>query len=166
MASPTRFDIVPHVGIGPVRLGMSRAEVEAALAGVPQALPGHTKGSSATIECYVQASLQIEFEADGTASFVEVSSHPAMLCLYKDQDVFDSPAPQLFALFAADDALGPHVYDPLEYVFPQLIVSLWEADEQYDRRCNQSRPMYATVGVGDERYLAAIRKISGRPPAG
>ena len=156
-----QLDIVPHIGIGPVRFGMAREEVEAALASVPNALPRRAKGRSSTIDCYIEGSLQIEFGEDGTASFVEVWCHPATLCTYKGQDVFDLPAPDLFALLAADDGSGHHRYDPSEYLFPELIVSLWDADEQYDRKGNEGRAMYATVGVGDDRYLAAVRKIRG-----
>jgi hypothetical protein len=145
---------------------MTRAEVEATLATVPGALPRHQKGPSSAIECYFRSSLQIEFNADGTASFIDVWCHPAMLCTYKGRDVFDLAAPDLFALFAGDDTSGPHAYDAAEYLFPELIVALWDADEQYDRKGNESRPVYATVGIGDERYLAAIRKIRGRWAAG
>jgi hypothetical protein len=167
MTSPVQLEITPHVGIGPVRFGMTRAEADAALSSLPGATPGRPKGGrSATIMCYFRASLQIEFDPDGTASFIEVSGDPATLCTYKGRDVFDLPAPELFALFATDDASGPHAFNASEYLFPELIVALWEADEQYDRKGGESRAVYATVGVGDERYLEAIRKIRGRSAAG
>jgi len=161
MSSPAQLDIVPHLGIGPVRLGMTRAEVEIALARMPGALPRRRKGRSSAIDCYFRSSLQVDFDADGTASFIEVWYYPATIFAYKGRDVFDLPAPELFALFAADDASGPHGFVASGYLFPGRIVALWEADEQYDRKGKESRPVYATVGVGDERYLAAIRRIHG-----
>jgi len=159
MQSPTHLDIVPHVGIGPVRFGMTRTEVEAAVAPLSGALPRRSKGRSSTIDCYFRGSLQIEFDPDGTASFIEVWCDAATLCTYKRHDVFDLPAPELFAIFVADDDSGSHAFAASGYLFTKLIVALWEADEQYDRKRNESRLVYATVGVGDERYLAAIRKV-------
>jgi hypothetical protein len=159
MDTPIRFEIVPHQGIGPVRLGMNRTEVEAALAPFPGALPSNPKRKGSRVQCYYRGSLQVEFTAAGTASFIEVSNDSAFLSLYNGHDVFDLPAPDLFSLFAADDHAGPHQYNSSEYLFPDLIVSLWEADNQYDRKGGYSRPLYATVGVGNADYLAAINAL-------
>jgi hypothetical protein len=162
MEPPTQLKIVPHVGIGPVRLGMTRAEVAAALAVVPNALPGHTERGPSKVDCYLRASIQIMFEKDETASLIEVACDPSTLCTYKGHDVFDLSGPELFAILAADDLSGEHLYNSSEYVFPELMVALWDADSQYDRKGNESRPVYAAVAVGDERYLALIRKLRDR----
>jgi hypothetical protein len=162
MVLPTELEIVPHVGIGPVRFGMTREEVNVALSALAGAKPGRPKGGrSTTIMSYLRGSLQVEFGADGTASFIEVSGDQATLCTYKGCDVFDLPATESFALFAADDASGQHAFSAAGYLFPQLIVALWCADTQYDHKGNVSRSVYATVGVGDARYLEAIRKSRG-----
>src|SRR4051812_4911659 len=92
-----RFDIVPHVGIGPVRLGMLLVEVEAALAALSGAMPGVDKSSA--VRCFFGASLQVEFgRSTSRAQFIGVSNNSHLLCLFKGQDVFDLAAPELFKL--------------------------------------------------------------------
>src|SRR5215218_7954230 len=132
MSKPLQFEIVPHIGIGPVRLGMSQAEVDAVLAPLPGALPAISK--SKEVRCYFQASLQIDFGESGTAQFIGVSSNADLLCLYDGRDVFDLAAPELFALIASHERTQTHTYSPLEYTFPDQVVTLYEADEQYDRK--------------------------------
>jgi hypothetical protein len=164
MTTPHHFDIIPHVGIGPVRLGMSLAEVDAALAPLPGALPVYKKSEHG--RCFFRASLQIEFGNSGTVQFIGVSNDPDLLCVFEGRDVFDLSAPDLFALIASRERTQTHHYSPLEYLFPDQIVTLYEADEQYDRKGGGTRPVFAEVGVGNAEYLAAIRTIRGGPAAG
>jgi hypothetical protein len=154
MSKPLQFEIVPHIGIGPVRLGMLPAEVDAVLAPLPGALP--TISKSKEVRCYFQASLQIEFSQSGTAQFIGVSNHADLLFLYHGRDVFDLPAPELFALIASHERAQTHTYSPLEYTFPDQVVTLYEADEQYDRKGNRTRAVYAEVGIGSSEYVVAI----------
>ena len=35
-------------------------------------------------------------------------------------------------------------------------MTLWGADEQYDSLGNQSKPVWAQVGIGGEDYAAAV----------
>jgi hypothetical protein len=111
--------------------------------------------------CFFDSALQIEFGDSGRAHFIGVSNHPALLCLYEGRDVFNLAAPELFRLIASKEQAGAHTYSPLEYLFPQQIVTLYEADEQYDRKGNGSRPVFAEVGVGNAEYLAAVNAIGG-----
>ena len=42
------------------------------------------------------------------------------------------------------------------------IMTLWQADTQYDYLGSESRLVWAQVGLGNERYLASISKILRR----
>ncbi|MCO6047857.1 hypothetical protein NG895_28460 [Aeoliella sp. ICT_H6.2] len=164
MPAPIQFDIVPHIGIGPVHLGMTPDAVEAAVGSVPGALPRLAKGRKT--HCYFKAALQVSFGESGLVNFIGVSGTPLLECRYEDRDVFDLPAPELFALIASRERSGRHDYSAAEYVFPEQIVTLYEADEQYDRKGGESRPVFAEVGVGNAEYLAVIRALRGTPEAG
>ena len=63
-----------------------------------------------------------------------------------------------FAFLAELDG-GDHQFTAAEYLFPRIIVTLWEADLDYDHLGGQSRPVFAEVGVGNAAYLEAIRDL-------
>ena len=75
-------------------------------------------------------------------------------------DLFDLEATAVFELFAKRDRSGEHRYNQNEYIFPSQILTLYDADPQYDHRRAESRPVWGQVGLGDERYLAAILQIN------
>jgi hypothetical protein len=101
----------------------------------------------------------VEFDGDHSAQFIGIACHPAYRLSYRGVNVFDVPANELFALIASFDGSGSHEFNANEYEFPNQIVTLWEADEQYDRLGGEQRPMWGQVGLGNQRYLEAIRKF-------
>ena len=86
------FEIVPHVGIGPVRLGMLPAEVESALAPFPAAFSRQEKRppriTISTIHC--SSNLQPHRGRQLHSGF---GTHARHICRYRGKDVFDLPAP-------------------------------------------------------------------------
>jgi hypothetical protein len=165
MAVPHQFDIMPHVGIGPVALGATPEAVEAAVGTLERALPRFDKGR--TTRCYFETALQVSFGISGLVEFIGVSDSMSLLCLYEGRDVFDLPGTALFALIASREQGGGHTYDPSEYLFPDQILTLYEAAEQYDRRGGGSRPVFGQVGVGNAEYLSAVQAIhAGRSGPG
>jgi hypothetical protein len=159
----TRFEIVPHVGIGPVKLGMTVAEAERALANCRAAQSG--RHSQKPLAYFFDNALQFELGKSDRIQFIGLSCHKAILATFDGKDVFDLPATELFELIAAHDSSSKHVFDPSEYLFENLIMTVWEADEQYDRKGRQARAVYAQVGLGNEEYLAARREIKARRQA-
>ena len=55
-----------------------------------------------------------------------------------------------------------HQYGPGEYLFPDQILTLWDADEQNDHFGHEERAVWAQVGIGSEEYLEEIERIKGR----
>ncbi len=74
-------------------------------------------------------------------------------------DVFSLEASELFSLVTAADGSGPHEFTASEYLFPGQIITLWDADEQYDRRGGETRPVWAQVGIGNPAYVEALSLI-------
>ena len=150
--------ITPHVGIGPILLGASRQAVRLAVVGIGFPLESSRKA----LDYFAQASIQVEYGDDDTVEFIGICYHRDFTVTYYGINVFDTVAPELFAAIAAREASGDSVFDPSEYVFPNQIITLWEADEQYDRIGGEERLVWAQVGVGNHRYLEAIRAIHNR----
>ena len=142
------YEIIPHMGIGPVKLGMSREEVKEAL-GVK-----NYSGSNGEIDYYFNNSFQIEFESN-KADFIGVSYHPDYTVTYRGMNVFDTAAKKLYEFIATSEDEN-HKYDPIEYLFPTQILTLWDADEQYDQIGSESRLIWAQIGVGTQCYLEAV----------
>jgi predicted DNA-binding WGR domain protein len=152
---PVTMEIVPHVGVGPVKLGMTIKQVEAALRSFPKAWPGDSRKSH---YYFFGSSFQIELDEAGKTQSISLSSSPALLkCLFEGKDVFDTPAPKLFKLLASKDKSRKHSYDAAEYFFPELALYVWEADTQYDRIQNDVRPIYGSLGIGDQAYKALMQ---------
>jgi hypothetical protein len=128
---------------------------ELAAAGMPLA------DSRESLDYFCDNALQVEYGEDARADFIGVSSSEHLLVTYFDIDVFDTLAEHVFAAIARRETSGVHEYDPLEYLFPQQIVTLWDAADQYDHRGGQQRVIWAQIGVGTERYLSDVRRLAG-----
>lgn len=116
------------------------------------------QSSNDALDYFCDASIQTECDADGRVHFIGVAHSPKFEATYRGADVFALSAPELFALIAAADGSGPHEYQSSEYCFPRQIMTLWDADPQYDRLTNESKPVWGQVGIGNADYMAAIEK--------
>jgi len=152
------FAFEPHKGFGPAILGSPREDARAAmaLAGFPM------KHSRKRSDYFCDSAIQIESDESGVVQFVGVAYSARFNATYRGVGVFSIGAEQLFHLIAAADSTGAHVFDASEYRFPGQIMTLWQADTQYDYLGSESRLVWAQVGLGNERYLASIRKILRR----
>lgn len=145
--------IVPRTGVGPVRFGMRRRDVRRGMAELGLSLSSAEK----TLDFFGdENAIQVEYDG-GTASFIGVSNGQHFTCSIYDVDPFDMLARKLFTLLAKHDGTTKGArFDPSEYCFRNTIVTLYEADKQYDHKGRGRRVIWSQVGVGDERYLAAI----------
>src|SRR5262245_36256795 len=131
---------------------MSRAEIYAALAPLPGALAGHA--SREALDYFFGNALQIEYAPDGHAAFIGASFYPGCGCTFAIGGInpWAMSSQELFVYLAEMDG-GAHQYRSTEYVFPALVVTLWDADPQYDYSGGKQRPVWAQVGIGDATYL-------------
>ena len=150
------FELLPRVGAGPLRFGMPRAEVRSTMAGLGFRL----NSEHLTLDHFCESAICVEYK-DESISFIEFWCHDHTVPRYRGIDVFSVTAGELFAIIAAREGGGPHAYDPLEHLFPEQIIALWKADPQYDGRTHGTRMVWGTVGVGDARYLQAVRALEG-----
>ena len=134
--------MIPGSGAGQIQLGMSRDSARSLLSkmGYPVVT---TQGDS---DYFCENALQLEYDS-GFVRFIGISEHPRIACTFKDKDVFDLSAADLFAIVAEGEPAIPLVQPGGTCFFPRQGINLWEADEQYDRKGNYKRKVYAQVGV-------------------
>ena len=142
------FEIQPHIGVGPVKLGMSQEEVKVVLGDIFYC------GSDRSLDYYFSNSLQIEF-SEGKADFIGASYSNLFTATYSGTNVFDLISKELFKIIEANES-NKHSYNDNEYLFPNQIITLWDADKQYDYIGNQERIVWAQIGIGSNSYLEAV----------
>jgi hypothetical protein len=147
--------IAPGDGVGPIRFGMPRAAVQGAMAELGMEL---ARAKPRTDFFGDENAIQVEY-IDDTASFIGVFCGECFSCSIYDVDPFDALAQDLFQLLAKHDGSDGAAFNSTEHCFRNTIVTLYEADEQYDHKGGQSRQVWSQIGVGDARYLAAIDAI-------
>ncbi|WP_314409346.1 hypothetical protein [Pseudomonas kuykendallii] len=152
------FEITPLQSIGPVRLGSSRADAREALS----ALGFTLESSHGASDYFCDASIQTESGSDQNIWFIGVSCSDRFTATFHGKDVFSLSAADVFSLLSGADQSGPHSYTSTEYLFPNQLVTLWDADEQYDYKGQESQPVWAQVGLGNRDYAAAIAAIEGK----
>lgn len=149
------FEISPLSAVGPVMLGASRAVAREAMSvnGYP------LEQSHGGVDYFSKASMQLSYSPDDEVWFIGVSGNSPITYMFKGVIVFAVSASELFSLMAASDGSGPHDFDRYEYCFPNQILTLWDADEQYDRQGGEEREVWGQVGIGNDAYVAAIESI-------
>jgi hypothetical protein len=147
------YEVVPHVGIGPVRLGMSRDDVRRAMPG-----PCHPflKGPDASQETdtFHENGFQVFYSGTApVAESIELSRDSGFRALYRGVDVFATPADVVVSHVARDAAFDPDHWElGYSYIFPALDLSLWrpvlpESPEDTDGR------EFSTIGIGIVGYF-------------
>lgn len=147
------FEIVEHVGVGPVRLGADRGAVATALASFPN---NGLDQSHATMDYAFRNSLQIEYGSSGCVQFIGVGYFVG--CgrdfIFRGRHIADYSAESLFALFSSLDGQSNLAFQPHEFCFPTIRMTVWEADSQYDYRGGRETPVYGQIGVASMEYAS------------
>ena len=111
------FNVQPLEGIGPVRLGMTRAESRAAMA-VP--VQPFQKGDSPILtDAYLENSFQVFFDDADRVDFIELSGGGLCVALYRDARVLELPAEEAIALVSQDAPPVDENGDATSVVFPR-----------------------------------------------
>lgn len=116
------FDVIPHVGIGPLKLGMTQAEVR-------QAVAGHTvKALQGCEEVVENLGLWVDYTPGfGGVNFVQAFKAKGVRVIFAGADVFDTPADQLVTRIVRQEGLTPADFPDgrHEYLFSALRLMLW-----------------------------------------
>lgn len=139
-----KIDVSPLVGIGPVRLGMTREEVRAVL-GEPNYAQGNREG--------FPLGLSVSFTSDGRVEFIESSRSDACVAYYCGVPVHGTPVEELIAHISKSAEFDPN--DPelgYSYIFKSLQLSLWRATVP-ESPADEDGRYFEAVGVGAPGYF-------------
>lgn len=144
------FKVQPHVAVGPVRLGATRAQVIEAL-GPPITTFKKTATSRHPTDAWFENGFQVFYGGDDpVVEYVELSRDSGFEAMLFEVSVFAADASSLVAHvtnFAPFDENDPELGS--SYVFPSIDVSLWRpiADEPEGQ-------YFSTVGTGVVGYYS------------
>jgi hypothetical protein len=152
-----QFEILERSGIGPVKLGMTRSQVRDALAHYPDS--GLDQNSHPTLDYAFGNSLQIEYDAAGHAQFIGAGFYSGCGCdyMFRNRRVGEYEAQELFCTLAKING-GSHEFNEYDYFFPNIMMTVWDADSQYDYLGGESRAVYGQVGVANDKYRDAVSR--------
>ncbi|HYE94914.1 MAG TPA: hypothetical protein VD962_01795 [Rubricoccaceae bacterium] len=143
----TVYEIKPNEGIGPVRFGMGRAEVRAALGEEPIPFQKIPEAKHAADE-FGRAGLHVHYRdaeryTDPVVEFVEGFAVPGVRFTLAELLPLEAPAESVVSQLAAQtDEIEES--DGALYVLPEWGLSLWRPDRTHER--------FATVGVAEPGY--------------
>jgi hypothetical protein len=163
---PRAFDVRPLDGVGPVRFGMSRADVRAVL-GEPSYAQERAPGGQgpAGKDYFFENAFQVTYDAVGEVDFIELARH-AIRALYSGAPVLELAANNAVALVARDAAFDASVPEhPVSFAFPTLELSLWRSCVPEDDPDGDAGRHFEAIGIGRRGYIDALRRIyagSGR----
>ncbi|MEL6398124.1 MAG: hypothetical protein AAFR26_03450 [Cyanobacteria bacterium J06626_4] len=146
----------PHIGVGPILLGMRREEVRTLMskAGYPLSFERQS------LDYFFKSSIQTEYQADETVSFIGIASNQEINLEYLGVDLFSITAYDAFELISNLES-RTHTYDDREYLFPDQIITLYDADPQYDHKEIVEQAVWGQIGLGDQRYLDLCTDLQG-----
>jgi hypothetical protein len=148
------LELVSGKGALPLLLGASRGDIARTMLNL-----GHDISAQRdAIDYYVRNSVQIEFDEDGFASFIGISSDAGMELIYHGSNILHLPSRKVFDLIKENEPEHEIEYSSTEHIFRSQIITLWDADEQYNK-FDAGFPVWAQIGIGNETYLAAIEGL-------
>src|SRR6266851_1498364 len=120
-----KFPIDPLVGVGPIKFGQTRREVQAILAGL-----GEPKAElrSPNTDCFFKNAFQVSYDDENRVEFIEAADSDEFQLLFGGESLHQMPTHEavLFvSQFADYDRNDPE--KGYSYVFPDLQLSLWRA---------------------------------------
>lgn len=146
---PVPLPIIPRQGLGPFLLGTPRTRLREVMAEVGLPL----ESEKPTMDYCCASALQFEYDDTGRVQFIGIAYDARLDVTWKGRNVFDMTARELFDLINADEP-SPLEYNDYDPRFPAQMVTLWDAQEQYDHLGKESRPVWAQVGLASEVFAA------------
>lgn len=150
---PFVYEAIPHGGIGPVKLGMTRTEVHRVMPGPREAfLKGPDAGHET--DAFHDSGFQVFYAGNPpVVEFIELSRDSGFRALYGGLDVFATPADRVVAQVSADAPFDPAHFDlGYSYIFPDLDLSLWRPTLPESPEDAEGRE-FSTIGIGVAGYF-------------
>lgn len=139
-----------------MRLGMSRDEVRQVMSEAAKPFRKSPTSRHET-DAFHEGAFQVFYDGDQPmVEYIELSRGSAVRALYRDLDVFATPADEVVAYISREsefDQNDPEI--PYSYLFRGLQLSLWrrtipESDTDTDGR------YFSTIGIGKKGYYDVV----------
>lgn len=141
------FEAVPHVSLGPVRLGASRAEIHSIL-GAPEATFQKAPNSVHPTDAWFRNALQVFYTATGVVEFVEVSCGSGIEIQCFGLSVFSTDASLLMHRFKQQADFQVEE-GGCSFLADALDIALWRPDTE-----EPENNYFVTFGLGVKGYYA------------
>lgn len=149
------YEVSPHVGVGPIRLGMSRSLVRSLMPGPRKSFRRASSNPHETDAFHGQGFQVFYGGAEPVVEYIELSRDSGFRALYGGMDIFETPADEVVALISSNAPFDPNDEEiGYSYIFPILDLSLWRPtvpDSPEDAEGRQ----FSTIGVGGKGYYGA-----------
>lgn len=149
------YVIKPHQGVGPVRFGMTRAEVRACMPEAPEPFL-KIPTDAYEVDGFHGRAFQVHYAGEEPrVEYVELGSGSGLRALIDGSDVFSVLAEEIvdrvsrFNAVEVDDQEMPYVY-----VFNELDLSFWRPtapESEYD----EDGRYFMAVGIGVRGYYSS-----------
>ena len=144
------FHVVPHVGVEPVRLGMTRDESRAAMGA--QSLPSALRSEK---DLYYDNAFQVFFDSEDRVEYIELSKNSIFTAFYKGINVHETEGDALVDIVEKDadfDENNPEL--GYSFIFPTLELSVWRPTVPEDENDEEGR-FFSTIGIGTKGYYSS-----------
>ena len=139
-----RFEIIPHIGVGPIKFGMSRKEVEDCF-GKPE--------FDANDRIGFMSGFIVNFDDDDKVEFIEMANSNVFEATYKGINLHSVKADEAISILEKDVAYDK---DNLEaghsYIFKELQLSLWRGSVPVNSNDEEGQ-YFEAVGVANKNYF-------------
>jgi hypothetical protein len=149
-----KYEVNPLIGVGGVKLGMSRADVRSIMKAYPRTFR-KTSTSKHETDAWHNSGLQVFYGGEvPTVEYIELSRDSGIVALYRGIDVFNTEASRLIKKISEDDTYDAS--DPergYSYLFPKLEMSLWRPIKPKSLEDEEGK-YFSTIGVGVAGYYS------------
>lgn len=143
------FHVVPHVGVEPVSLGMTRDESREAMGA--QSMPSALRGEK---DLYYDNAFQVFFDSEDRVEYIELSRNSIFTAFYKGINVHETEVDALLDIVEEDadfDENNPEL--GYSFIFPELELSVWRPIIPEDETVEEGR-CFSTIGIGINGYYS------------
>lgn len=153
----TAYEVIPRVGAGPVKLGMTREEVRRVMPGPCQSFLKDPDAEHET-DAFHDTGFQVFYRGEfPVVEYIELSRESGFRALYRGLDVFATSAGQALAHVSGDAAFDPDNPElGYSYTFPDLDLSLWRPVMPRSPEDPRGRE-FSTIGIGVAGYYGDRR---------
>lgn len=138
------YEIVPNVGVGPIKLGMQRAEVEKIFGA-----PDYEHDSRVSYF----SGFMIDYNDSNNVEFIELANSEHFTASYEGKDLHRIPANEAVEFVSKFDSFDKNEPElGHSYIFKKLQLSLWRGTMPENEN-DEDGKYFEAVGIAEANYF-------------